>query len=210
MADTKLDWQGTVIGVQPRIRLTRSFDQHSHTYLGYILRVQGRIDDQDGGFLIGLGQAAQAKHEFRAADIVSGRSMPVEETRLETAEYYKTTGLKVIQRAPSVVHDPPPWHGVPPDLEIYRQRGHRRLSARTYAARCESCIWGCRMAVEMIIDHWNPQQRRYRTETFCYGPKSCRFYQAGPVRTVPGRKGMVWQEEDWVDEDATHHRAMDE
>ena len=210
MADTKLDWQGTVIGIQPRIRLTRSFDERYHTYLGYILRLQGRIDDQDGEFLIGIGQAAQTKHEIRAGDIVSGRSMPVEETRLETAEYYKAAGLKVIQRSPSVTHDPPPWHGVPPELEIYRGRGHRRLSARTYVARCESCIWGCRMAVEMIIDHWNPQRRRYRTETFCYGPKSCRFYQAGPVRTVPGRKGMVWQEEDWVDEDATHHRAMDE
>lgn len=32
MADTKLDWQGTVIGIQPRIRLTRSFDERYHTY----------------------------------------------------------------------------------------------------------------------------------------------------------------------------------
>ena len=56
MADTKLDWQGTVIGIQPRIRLTRSFDERYHTYRGYILRLQGRIDDQDGGFLIGIGQ----------------------------------------------------------------------------------------------------------------------------------------------------------
>jgi hypothetical protein len=24
------------------------------------------------------------------------------------------------------------------------------------------------MAVEMIIDQWNPSKRRYRTETFCY------------------------------------------
>ncbi len=29
------------------------------------------------------------------------------------------------------------------------------------------------MAVEMIIDQWNPSKRRYRTETFCYGPRSC-------------------------------------
>jgi hypothetical protein len=47
-------------------------------------------------------------------------------------------------------------------------------------------------------------------ETFCYGPKSCSFYKAGPMRKVPGRKGMVWEEEDWVDEDATAHRTMDE
>jgi hypothetical protein len=29
------------------------------------------------------------------------------------------------------------------------------------------------MAVEMIIDQWNPEKRKYRTETFCHGPKSC-------------------------------------
>ena len=37
------------------------------------------------------------------------------------------------------------------------------------------------MAVEMIIDHWNPNKRRYRTETFCYGPRAC------PLR--PGAQG---------------------
>ena len=58
----------------------------------------------------------------------------------------------------------------------------------------------------MIIDHWNPSQRRYRTETFCYGPLSCRLYSAGPTRKVPGRRGMQYVEEDWVDEDATSHR----
>jgi hypothetical protein len=210
MADPKLAWQGTVTGVQPRIRLTRSFDQRYHTYLGYVLNLHGQIDDQDGPFLVGIGKAAQAKHQFKVGDIVSGRSVPVEDSRLETAAYYKTAGLKIIQRAPDAGHTPPPWHGVAPDLEIYQDRGHRRLSARTYAAKCESCIWGCRMAVEMIIDHWNPQQRRYRTETFCYGPKSCRYYQAGPVRTVPGRKGISFQEEDWIDEEATRHRTMNE
>ncbi len=28
-------------------------------------------------------------------------------------------------------------------------------------------------------------------ESFCYGPKSCRFHKAGPTRTVPGRNGMT-------------------
>ena len=60
------------------------------------------------------------------------------------------------------------------------------------------------------IDQWNPGRKKYLTETFCYGPKSCRFYKVGPTRKVPGRKGMSWTEEDWVDEDATSHRSMDE
>jgi len=65
-------------------------------------------------------------------------------------------------------------------------------------------------AGEMIIDHWNPFMKRYRFETFCYGPKSCSFYRAGPKRKVPGRKGMSYTEEDWVDEDATSHRGPDD
>jgi len=71
-------------------------------------------------------------------------------------------------------------------------------------------MWACRMPVEMIVDHWNPSKKRYRFETFCYGPQSCSFYRSGPTRKVPGRKGMSYTEEDWVDEDATSHRGPDE
>lgn len=66
------------------------------------------------------------------------------------------------------------------------------------------------MAVEMIIDQWNPSTRRYRTETFCYGPRSCSFYRSGPQRKVPSRRGMTYTEEDWIDEEATSHRGSDE
>jgi len=66
------------------------------------------------------------------------------------------------------------------------------------------------MAVEMIIDQWNPGQKRYRTETFCYAPKSCKYDKAGPNRKVPGRKGMMWEEPDWVDEENTAHKGPDE
>jgi hypothetical protein len=211
MSDKKLLWQGAVIAVQPRIRLTRSFDQRHHSYLGYALHLQGQIDDDEGEFLVGIGEAAQNKHQFQVGDLTSGRSEPVMNAKLEPVDYYKTAGLKVIQPADADdTHTPPPWRGVPPELAVYRQRGHRRLNTQTYAAKCSSCIWGCRMAVEIIIDQWNPRQKRYRFETFCYGPKSCPLYKAGPIRKVPGRKGMVWEEEDWVDENATAHRAMDE
>jgi hypothetical protein len=69
----------------------------------------------------------------------------------------------------------------------------------------------CRMPVEMIIDQCNPSRCRYRTETFCYGPRSCPLYQAGPARKVPGRRrGMTYTEEDWVDDEATSHRRLEE
>jgi hypothetical protein len=41
--DWKVDWEGELLSVQPRIRLTRSFDQRSRTYLGYALRVRGTL-----------------------------------------------------------------------------------------------------------------------------------------------------------------------
>ena len=66
------------------------------------------------------------------------------------------------------------------------------------------------MPVGMVIDQWNPSKKKYRVETSCYGPLSCRFYRAGPTRKVPGRRGMTWEEEDWVDEEAVSRRGQDD
>ena len=206
----KIPWQGFLVSAQPRIRLKRSFDEQAHTYLGYTLRVHGSIANEESEFLVGIGKAAYQKHQFQVGDRVSGKSCPVADPRTETVAYYKTSGLRVIERAASGSSEPPPWHGMPPDLPTYRQRGHRRLDARTYNAKCTTCIWGCRMAVEIIVDHWKPEKKQHRYETFCYGPKSCPLYRAGSTRKAPGRGGMTWEEEDWVDEDSTSHRGEDE
>lgn len=205
-----MDWEGEVLSVQPRIRLTRSFDQRSHSYLGYVLRMHGTLAGEVRDFIIALGKGAHERHQFRAGDRVSGFGEHVIDTRLETADLYKVSGLKVISRGGEVSVAPPPFFGAPPALEVYRERGHRRLAAVTYSTKCAACFWGCEMAVEMIIDQWNPSVRRYRREAFCYGPKSCPSYKAGPTRKVPGRKGMSWEEEDWVDEDATAHREFND
>jgi hypothetical protein len=206
----KIAWSGRIISVQPRIRLMRSFDERSHSYLGYVLGVEGTIGDDLGEFQIALGKATQAKHRFLAGMEASGQAVPVPDPRRETAGFYKASGLKVLKDAGGDPPAGPPFNGEPPDLETYRSRGHRRLDTRTYDAKCMTCIWGCRMPVEMVIDHWNPSKKRYRFETFCYGPKSCDFYRAGPTRKVPGRKGMSYTEEDWVDEDTTAHRGQDD
>ena len=206
----KVTWSGRVMSVQPRIRLTRSFDQRSHSYLGYCLFVEGVVGGERRAFSVGIGKATYRKHEFQVGDHASGAAHPVADERKEPVEFYKASKLKVLRHSESAIEEPPPWQGVAPELEEYRWRGHRRLSARTYKSKCQSCIWGCRMPVEIIVDQWNPSKKRYRFETFCYGPKSCEFYKAGPIRKVPGRRGMVWEEEDWVDEDQTAHRGPDE
>jgi len=51
----KLSFQGTIRSTQPRIRLTRSFDEASHTYLGYAIKIAGTIDNQQATFSIGIG-----------------------------------------------------------------------------------------------------------------------------------------------------------
>jgi hypothetical protein len=213
---TKSTFKGLITSIQPRIRLTRSFDEASHTYLGYALKISGTIDNQEtissnqNIFSIGIGKAAQAKFNFKVNDIISGECLPVPDPDMEPVDYYKVSKLAKISEGEQGSTSAP-WELVPPELEVYRERGHRRLAARTYDSKCSSCMWGCRMPVEIIVDNWNPRgKRKYRFETFCYGPLSCKLYKAGPNRKVEGRNGMVYVEEDWVDEEAVSHREMDE
>ncbi|MCG3774780.1 MAG: hypothetical protein JW395_1605 [Nitrospira sp.] len=144
-------WSGSLTSVQPRIRLTRSFDERSHTYLGYLLLVEGIVGGSSTTFRVGIGSETQAKHQFRIGDQVEGMGHRVADPRLETADIYKVSKLKLIRRgeAPATTA---PWNGVPPTLPVYRERGHRRLAVATYDAKCTSCIWGCAMPVEIIID----------------------------------------------------------
>ncbi|MFA5577646.1 MAG: hypothetical protein WC983_10280 [Tissierellaceae bacterium] len=206
----KSAFKGVIISIQPRIRLLRSFDEVSHTYLGYAIKLEGEIDNQHTVFSIGIGKGAQTKHQLKVNDVISGECLPVPDPDMEPVEYYKVSKIKVISNGEQGSNSSP-WELVPPELEIYRERGHRRLSARTYETKCSGCIWGCRMPVEIIVDNWNPRGRRkYRFETFCYGPLSCKLYKAGPNRKVEGRNGMVYVEEDWVDQMAVEHRGEDE
>lgn len=206
----KSTFTGTIISIQPRIRLTRSFDEASHTYLGYAITLEGELDNNNTIFSIGIGKAAHAKHQFKINDIISGECVPVPDPDMEPVEYYKVSKLKVISIGERGSTSSP-WELVPPELEVYRERGHRRLAARTYDTKCCSCMWGARMPVEIIVDNWNPRGRKkYRFETFCYGSLNCKLYKAGPNRKVEGRNGMVYIEEDWVDQMAVEHRGEDE
>ena len=200
---------GKIISIQPRIRLTRSFDEASHTYLGYAITLEGELDYTKTIFSIGIGKAAHAKHQFKVNDVISGECVPVPDTDTEPTQYYKVSKLKVISQG-TVINTSSLWELVPPELEVYRERGHRRLAARTYEVFCSSCMWGARMPVEIIIDNWNPSRKKYRFETFCYGPLNCKLYKAGPNRKVEGRNGMVFVEDDWIDAMNVEHRGEDE
>jgi hypothetical protein len=189
-------FRGEVVAVKARIRLLRSFDQISHQYQGYtlVLASEGSPDV----LRIAIGPAAHAKFQFRFGDIISGQGHPVADPEQEWANLYKASRLVAERRGPAEQDRPAdPEGGIAPPLETYRANGHRRLDPRTCQTQCARCPWGLTMVTEIIIDQWNPSNKRWRTETHCYGPRDCPRYRAGKARTVQGRKpGMVWVDDD--------------
>lgn len=207
---SKSIFAGTVLAVQPRIRLHRSFDQRHHSYQGYVLRIDGQVDGWNRQVVLAIGEAAQEKNAFRSGDQITGEGEFVLNPKAEIADLYKAARLSVVSRNNIELPLGPPWLGEAPALETYRARGHRRLDTKTFNNKCVTCVWACEMAVEITIDQWDASNVRWRRETFCYGPKSCKLHRPGPTRKVPGRKGMSWEEEDWIEEDETSHRGEDE
>ena len=188
-------WRGVIRCIQPQVRMTRSFDQRDQVFRGFVLEIEGQRGERENttNFTVHIGDSTQEAQQFRVGDQVSGDG----------------GGITLVQRGP----DPrpsPPWQIAAPPLAVYQARGYRRLSAVTYKTACATCIWGVCANVEMIIDHWKPAKRESRTETFCFGPLSCRLYKPGPKRKVPGRRGLTYTEENWVDEQETSHRGPDE
>jgi hypothetical protein len=94
-------------------------------------------------FSIGIGKAAHAKLQLKVNDVISGECLTVPDPDMEPVDYYKVSKLKKLQEgepgSPST-----PWEITPPELEVYRERGRRRLAARTYDTKCLSCVWGAR------------------------------------------------------------------
>ena len=95
----KISFQGRLLSVQPRIRLFRSFDQRSQKDLGYLLRVEGRIGEEERTFTVGIGPSVQAKVGFQVGDVVQGDCLPVTEPNSEPAEFFKVSKLKVLEPA---------------------------------------------------------------------------------------------------------------
>ena len=63
-ATGKTTWGGVLIAVQTHIRLTRSFDQRSHTYQGYVLRVRSNVGGEDRDVLEGRAIETGRKSSF--------------------------------------------------------------------------------------------------------------------------------------------------
>ena len=206
-----IPWQGTLLAVQPRIRLTRSFDERTHTYLGYALRLGGAIGEQRGEFLVGIGTGTQAKHRFRAGDVPKGESQPVADPRSEPVDYYKTVRLELRARGPAR------WRLLPrPGSAASRTAGVP--GARPPASRSPD-LRGEVPRVPLGMPHAGrydrgpveaPRRRPLPLRDLLLRAEVLPALPAGAAAQGAGRKGVTWEEADWVDKDATAHRAADE
>ena len=122
----------------------RSFDEASHTYLGYAIALEGELDSTKTTFSTGIGKAAHAKHQFKVNDVISGECVPVPNSDLEPTEYYKMSKLKVISSG-TIINTSSPWSWCrrcwkfteKEDTEDWRRRPMRVSAIAVYgAAEC--------------------------------------------------------------------------
>jgi hypothetical protein len=195
----KIQFTGKIISVKARIRLIRSFDQvPTHQYQGYTLILDGEIDRASRSrFNVAIGPKAHEQHQFRIGDSVRGHAIPVPDSETEWAEFYRVSGLQLIERIRPGNWPPGPDGGIAPPLVQYRAQGHFRLKRKTCETECMQCPFGLTMPTQIILDHWNPSIVKWRFETHCYGPQGCPRYKAGPPFRVPGRSPeMVYVDDD--------------
>ena len=144
--NAKIPWYGAVTAVQPRIRLTRSFDERSHTYLGYLLRIEGTVGRVSAEFRVGIGAGTHAKHQLRIGDHVEGLGHRVADSRLEAADIYKVSKLKLMRRGEELATTAP-WNGVPPPLpsiasaDIDAWRWRPTIPGVIAASGAVPCLW---------------------------------------------------------------------
>lgn len=203
----KIQWYGTIASMQPRTRVWRYVtDNRTHYHIGYNLF----IDDGDIRFAVAISEKQQQSVGFRIGDVIQGTAWPKQYPEREFANYYRAGALKRIAEAPYLdVSDPPPWIMPLPDMKTYEDRGARMLSLSSWKNKCFQCIWASMANVEIEWD-FDKNKKKYRFESFCYGPKSCKLYKMGRPRTVPykGRSSAI--DDGYLDELCTENRGYDD
>lgn len=223
----KIKWSGIIVSVQPRSSVWRyRLDNRTHSLRGYNIFLEGIIDrDADekterkvsekadgtgekATFSIAISETQQNKLQFQIGDKVSGTAWTKMYDFSEYADYYRAGALEIMQKGPAVTSSPPPYIMLPPDLATYEWRGARMLSTMCYKKKCFQCIWAS-MADVTIEYNWGVSQK-HRYESFCYGPKSCKYYKMGKPRAVPDKQYGSFYDEGWLDDICTENRGEDE
>lgn len=206
----KVAWTGVIISVQPRTSVWRyKIDNRTHYYNGYNLFLEGEVEAVTKRFSVAISEKQQMKNEFHIGDFVKGTAWTKMYSFSEYADFYRAGNLKVINRLADYIPITVPPYVMPlPDMETYAQRGARMLSSSCYKGKCFQCIWAT-MATVVIEYDWGVRQK-YRFESFCYGPKSCKFYKMGKPRAVPYKDEGSCYDDGCLDEILTEGRGWDE
>lgn len=206
----KIEWHGTIVSIQPRATVWRYvLDNRTHSEIGYNLFLDGTAKETQCRFSVAISEKQQEKGSFCIGDELKGTAWTKMYNESDYADFYRAGAIKRIKSQEQTADaSAPPWKIVPPPLETYSWRGARQLSLSRWKGKCFQCAWANMSAVE-IEYNWGIS-KKYRFESFCYGPKSCPFYDMGKARAVPYKDRGTNYDTGWLDEICTERRDWDE
>jgi len=204
---SRIRWQGQIESIHCRAWVWRyKMDNRTHHHLGFNLFLKGDADGQAGRFIVAISDTQHTKLKFRIGDVFKGTAWPCVKAKHDIADYYRAGAFKAMIRADEqTAPEGPPFTGLLPPTEVFERRGARMLDLKLWRKQCSTCMWANRSAVE--IEYKFGKVKRYRKETFCYGPRSCTLYDVGPPREVPYFDSYPSTDEGWMDELCTQQRG---
>ena len=206
----KIKWKGRVRSIQPRTRVWRYVtDNRTHYHIGYNIFLAGESEEGLTEFCVAVSEKQQQKGGFQIGDTIQGTAWTKRYPKREYADYYRAGALKTLEKSSESGETACPWTGSLPDMETYEIRGARMLSKSLWKGKCFTCYWAAMSNVEIQWD-FDRDIKKYRFETFCYGPKSCEFYKPGRARSVPYKNRDSALDTGWLDEICTENRDWDD
>ena len=185
-------------------------DNRTHYHIGFNLFIVGDSSDGKKQFSVAISEKQQFKGLFRIGDMLKGTAWTKQYQEREFADYYRAGSLKLLNRAfENSEMISPPWMIIPPTMQTYEERGAILLSKRLWETKCFKCIWANMANVEIQWD-FDKNIKKYRFETFCYGPKTCKFYKMGRPRSVPYKNRGSAIDDGCLDELCTEGRNDDD
>jgi hypothetical protein len=208
---SKVNWQGEIVSIQPRTRVWRYLtDNRTHYHLGYNLFVEGCSSEGEKQYTVAISEKQQLKMLFRIGDVIEGTAWTKQYAEREFADYYRSGSFKILNRSvDSLEILAPPWIMLPPTMQTYQERGARLLSKRLWETKCFKCIWANMANIEIQWD-FDKDIKKYRFETFCYGPRSCKLYKMGRARSVSYKNRDSAIDDGYLDELCTEGRDEEE
>ena len=208
---SKVNWQGEIVSIQPKTRIWRYLtDNRTHYHLGYNLFIEGSSSEGKKQYTVAISEKQQLKMLFRIGDVIEGTAWTKQYAEREFADYYRSGSLKILNRSVDNLEiSAPPWIMLPPTMQIYEERGARLLSKSLWETKCFKCIWANMANVEIQWD-FDKDVKKYRFETFCYGPRSCKLYKMGRARSVPYKNRDSAIDDGYLDELCTEGRDEEE